>query len=94
MLLLIPVVVMSFALLYVPLRLTLRNQWSLASSLAATLTAAAVVVFVVISAQRADANRGGGAEGLLGTDVPGLLVPPVLLGVLAVLVGKRRGRAA
>ncbi|WP_165640153.1 hypothetical protein [Klenkia brasiliensis] len=46
-----------------------------------------------MSAHEADANPSGGAEGALGTDVPVLLVPPVVLGVLALVGGVRRRRS-
>lgn len=92
LLLLVPIAVMGFVFVWVPIRLTLRRQRSLASTLAALLAAAACTAFVLISAQRADENPGGGAEGSLGTDVPGLLLPPALLGTLALLLGRRTVR--
>lgn len=88
-LLLAPMGVLGLAFVLVPVLLTDRRQWSVVSGLLAMLAAATGAVFVVVSAQRADANPGGGAEGAMGTDVPGLLLPPLLLGVLALLAGRR-----
>jgi hypothetical protein len=88
-LLLVPMAVMSFAFVIVPVLLTQRKQWSAGSGLLAILAAAASLAFLIVSAQQADANPGGGAEGAMGTDVPDLLLPPPLFGVLALLTGAR-----
>ena len=93
-LLLVPMGVMGLAFVLVPVLLTQRRQWSAASGLLAVLAAATGAAFVVVSAQRADANPGGGAEGAMGTDVPGLLLPPLLFGVLALVAGRRWPRLA
>lgn len=94
LLLLIPLAVMAFVFVLVPVQLTRRRQWSPATTLLALVAAAACIAFIVISAQRADANPGGGAEGALGTDVPGLLVPPALFAGLALLAGRRSVRGS
>lgn len=88
-LLLVPMAVMGIALVIIPVLLTQRKQWSASSGLLAMSAAAASVAFLVVSAQQADANPGGGAEGAMGTDVPGLLLPPLLFGFLALVAGAR-----
>ncbi|MGY1725599.1 hypothetical protein ACI79J_01380 [Geodermatophilus sp. SYSU D01062] len=93
-LLLVPLAVMGLAFVVVPVVLTQRKQWSTASALLAMLAATTCAAFVVISAQQADANPGGSAEGAMGTDVPELLLPPLLFGVLALVAGRRWPRLA
>ncbi|GAB4079839.1 hypothetical protein GCU67_01360 [Modestobacter muralis] len=93
-LLLVPVAVLGLVFVVVPVLLSLEQQWSAASAVLAVVAAATGVAFVLVSAQRADANPGGGAEGVLGTDVPALLLPPLLLGVLALVAGRRGSRRA
>jgi hypothetical protein len=88
-LLLVPMAVMGLAFVIVPALLTHRRQWSAGSGLLAMLAAIACATFVVVSAQQADANPGGGAVGAMGTDVPELLLPPLLFGVLALIAGAR-----
>lgn len=93
-LLLVPMAVMGLAFVIVPILLTQRRQWSATSGLLAMLAAATCAAFVVVSAQRADENPGGGAVGGMGTDVPALLLPPLLFGVLALIAGRRWPRPA
>jgi hypothetical protein len=91
-LLLVPLLVMALAFVVVPVVLIRRRQWSTVSGLLAVSAATTGAAFVVVSAQHADANPGGSAEGAMGTDVPGLLLPPLLLGVLALVAGRRGPR--
>ena len=88
-LLLVPFAVMGLVFVVVPIVLTRRNEWSAASGLLAVLAAVTFAAFVIVSAQQADANPSGSAEGAMGTDVPGLLLPPSLFGVLALIAGRR-----
>ncbi len=91
-LLLVPLAVMGLAFVVVPVVVTQRKQWSTTSGLLAMLSATTGAAFVVVSAQQADASPGGSAEGAMGTDAPGLLLPPLLFGVLALAAAGRWSR--
>jgi hypothetical protein len=91
-LLLVPFAVLFVAWVVVPVRLTRRGPWSASSRSFAALAAVAGLVFVLASASAADAAPGGGAVGPLGTDVPVLLVPPLVLAALAEVAGGRSAR--
>ena len=88
-LLLVPLLVLALAFVVVPVVVTRRKQWSTVSGLLAMSAATTGAAFVVVSAHHADANPGGSGEGAMGTDVPGLLLPPLLFGVLALVAGRR-----
>jgi hypothetical protein len=90
--LLIPLAVLGYVWVLVPIYLTRRSRWSAVPGTFAILGMLTGLVFLFWSADAADANPSGGAEGTLGTEVPGMLIPPLILGTVALVTTKRRGR--